>query len=198
VPRTVAGLIVAFVFATVMPALAHQPGGDARLPTIGVAPAFTLPTADGGRLALADLHGKVVAVTFIYASCADTCPLLTAKMAALQDKLGADFGARVFFASVTIDPARDTPDVLRRYAKAHGAKLEGWAFLSGRPEEIREVARRYGIYYRKSERGDVDHSFLTSVIDASGALRVQYQGVRFDADELLRDLRSLLHEAKAR
>jgi protein SCO1/2 len=60
------------------------------------------------------------------------------------------------------------------------------------------VARRYGIYYRKSERGDVDHSFLTSVIDASGALRVQYQGVRFDADELLRDLRSLLREAKAR
>jgi protein SCO1 len=198
ISRRLATLAALTILSWPSSAAPHQPGTDTRLSKIGPAPEFALTTQDGRRLSLRDLRGKVVAVTFIYASCADTCPLLTAKMAALQDKLGADFGARVFFASVTIDPARDTPDVLRRYAKAHGAKLEGWAFLSGRPEEIREVARRYGIYYRKSERGDVDHSFLTSVIDASGALRVQYQGVRFDADELLRDLRSLLREAKAR
>ena len=66
-----------------MPALAHQPGRDARLPTIGAAPPFSLTTADGGRLALADMRGKVVAVTFIYATCTDTCPLLTAKLAGL-------------------------------------------------------------------------------------------------------------------
>jgi protein SCO1/2 len=123
---------------------------------------------------------------------------LTAKMAGLQQKLGTDFGARVRFASVTVDPERDTPEVLRRYADAHGAKLAGWAFLTGTPEEIREVARRYGVYYKKGERGDVDHTFLTSVIDASGVLRVQYVGVRFDPDELLRDLRSLLRERRPR
>jgi protein SCO1/2 len=198
VPRTVAGLIVAFVFATVMPALAHQPGGDARLPTIGVAPAFTLPTADGGRLALADLHGKVVAVTFIYATCTDTCPLLTAKLVGLHRRLGKDSAAKVAFVAITVDPERDTPTVLRHYAQAHGADIPGWAFLTGTPAEIREVARRYGVYYKKGERGDVDHTFLTSVIDASGVLRVQYLGVRFDPDELLRDLRSLLREDRAR
>jgi protein SCO1/2 len=197
IPRRLAMLagltIILFWSASATP---HQPGTNTRLSKIGPAPDFALTTQDGRRLSLRDLRGKVVAVTFIYASCADTCPLLTAKMAAVQNKLGDDFGARVFFASVTVDPTRDTPDVLRRYAKAHGAKLQGWAFLSGRQEEIREVTRRYGIYYRKDERGDVDHTFLTSVIDASGVLRVQYVGVRFDPDELLRDLHSLVHEAK--
>ena len=81
VPRTVAGLAVAFVLSAAMPALAHQPGRDARLPTIGAAPPFALTTADGGRLALGDLRGKVAAVTFIYATCTDTCPLLTGGVA---------------------------------------------------------------------------------------------------------------------
>jgi protein SCO1/2 len=168
------------------------------LPTIGPAPAFTLKAQDERRLSLADLRGRVVVVTFIYTTCADTCPLLTAKMAALQGRLGADFGQRVFFVSITVDPERDTPGVLKGYGAAHGAKFDGWAFLTGTPPEIREVAKRYGIYYKKTARGDVDHTFLTSVIDPRGLLRVQYLGVRFDPTELLNDVRSVLAEAPRR
>ena len=58
------------------------------------------------------------------------------------------------------------------------------------------MARRYGIYYKKNARGDVDHTFLTSLVDQNGILRVQYMGVRFNPDEMLRDLQSLLREAK--
>jgi protein SCO1 len=103
------------------------------LPTIGRAPSFSLTREDGRRLSLGDLQGKVLAITFIYTGCADTCPILTAKMATLQNQLGADFGSKVFFVSVTVDPDRDTPDVLRRYAQAHAVNAAGWAFLSGRP-----------------------------------------------------------------
>ncbi len=176
------------------PGFGHAPKPDARLSRIGPAPDFTLTTQDGARMSLRDLRGKVVAVTFIYASCTDTCPLLTAKMAALQAKLGPEFGSRVFFASVTVDPERDTPVVLRRYAQAHGANPRGWAFLTGSPAEIRDVERRYGVYARKNPAGDVDHTFLTSLIDRNGILRVQYLGVRFDPDELLGDVQSLLRE----
>jgi protein SCO1/2 len=175
-------------------ALSQAVGESVDLPKIGPAPAFNLTTQDGARLALKDLHGKVVAVTFIYASCADTCPLLTAKLAGLQVRLGADFGARVFFVAITIDPERDTPQVLKRYAQAHGANLTGWAFLTGTPAEIRQVARQYGIYAKKTPRGAVDHTFLTSLIDSGGTLRVQYLGVRFDPEELLRDLQALVQE----
>ena len=169
-----------------------------HLPGIGPAPEFTLTTQAGKRLSLSDFRGKVVAVTFIYASCADTCPLLTAKMVGLQNRLAAAFGPRAFFLSITVDPQRDTPEVLRRYAVAHGANLGGWAFLTGTPSEIREVARRYGVYYRKTPGGDVDHTFLTSVVDQAGILRVQYLGVRFDPDELLRDIQALLREGSQR
>ena len=194
VPQAMAGLAVACVLLAAIPAPAHPPGRDARLPTIGPAPPFALTTTDGGRLALADLRGKVAAVTFIYATCIDTCPLLTAKLAALGTRLGKDFGAKVAFVAITVDPGRDTPEILRSYAQTHGARGPGWAFLTGTPAEIQDVTRRYGVFAKKTDRGDVDHTFLTSLVDRDGVLRVQYMGVRFDPDEMLRDLQSLLRE----
>jgi protein SCO1/2 len=195
----VAAFII-IVIALVSSGLArgHSPRKDEVLRKIGPAPEFALTAQDGTRLSLSELRGKVVAVTFIYASCTDTCPLLTAKMASLQTRLGAEFGAKVFFVSITVDPERDTPDVLKRYAKAHAANTAGWAFVTGTPDEIRAVARRYGVYYKKTPRGDVDHTFLTSIIDPRGTLRVQYLGVRFDPDELLHDLQSLVREGRTR
>jgi protein SCO1 len=168
-----------------------------NLPKIKPAPEFTLTKQDGVRLALKELRGKVLAITFIFASCADTCPLLTAKMAGIQDRLGADFGKKIYFVSITVDPERDTPEVLKRYAEGHKANPAGWAFLTGTQAEIRSVAKRYGIFYKKTSRGDVDHTFLTSLVDQSGTLRVQYMGVKFNSDEMLRDLQSLLKETKA-
>jgi protein SCO1 len=168
------------------------------LPKIKRAPEFALTNQDGKRLALKELRGKVLAITFIFASCADTCPLLTAKMVGIQNWLGAAFGPQVFFLSITVAPERDTPEVLKRYAEAHKANSAGWAFLTGTPAEIREVAKRYGIYYKKTPGGDVDHMFLTSLVDQSGTLRMQYMGVKFNPDEMLTDLRSLLAEVKAR
>ena len=185
---------LALVVAVTSPTRAHDARRDERLARIGPAPAFTLTTSDDTRLSLADLRGKIVAVTFIYATCVDTCPLLTSKLASLREKLGPDFGANVSFVAITVDPERDTPEILRDYAVAHGANHPGWAFLTGTTSEIREVTRRYGVFARKTSRGDVDHTFLTSLVDREGVLRVQYMGVRFDPDEMLRDLRSLLRD----
>jgi protein SCO1/2 len=191
--RILAGGAVIFSFA-----VALSSAGGESLPKIKPVPQFTLTNQDGKRLSLKDLRGKVLAITFIFASCADNCPLLTAKMVGIQDRLGSAFGEKVYFVSITVDPERDTPDVLKRYADAHKANPAGWAFLTGTPAEIREVAKRYGIFYKKTSRGDVDHTFLTSLVDQSGTLRVQYMGVRFNPDEMLRDLQSLVKETKAR
>lgn len=177
------------------PVEAHPAKTNARLSRIGPAPDFALTLQDGARIGLADLRGKVVVVTFIYATCADTCPLLTAKLVGIQRQLGTD-GVRVRFVAITVDPEKDTPEALRRYAEGHGAKAPGWMFLTGTAAEIGDVTRRYGIYVKKRPAGDVDHTFLTSVIDGYGVLRVQYQGVRFDPGEFLRDLRSVLSEGR--
>jgi len=191
----------ALVFALVMLAsLALVQAHDAahtkqqRLPYIAPAPAFALTSQDGTPVALADFRGKVLAVTFIYTSCMDTCPVLTALMASVQDQLGPDFGKRIVFVSITVDPERDTPEVLKRYAERFGADLNGWAFLTGDPAAIRDVVLGYGAFAAKNADGQVDHTFLTSIVDRSGTLRVQYLGVRFDPDEFRRDLLSLVKE----
>jgi len=171
---------------------AHDPGGDQRLPVIGPAPPFTLTSQDGKPVALADLRGKVLAVTFIYTGCPDICPLMTQKMVDVQNALGAKFGTKIDFVSITLDPENDTPAVLKDYAQSWGAKPNGWMFLTGSPAAIRDVTRRYGVYFAKKKDGSVDHTQLTTLVDADGQMRVQYIGWRFNADEFRHDLLSLV------
>ena len=103
-------------------------------------------------------------------------------------------GAKVAFVSITIDPERDTPEMLKLYAQMYDADLAGWSFLTGSPSVIRDLTRRYGVFVSKNANGDVDHSFLTSIVDKKGIVRVQYLGVRFDPEEFRRDLLSLMKE----
>jgi protein SCO1/2 len=164
------------------------------LPTIAPAPGFTLISQDGAQISLADLRGKVVAVTFIFTLCTATCPVLTPMMSLVHDQLGADFDNKVVFASITVDPERDTPEMLKLYAQMYGADVAGWSFLTGPTPVIQDLTRRYGVFASKSANGDIDHSFLTSIVDQRGILRVQYLGVRFDPEEFRRDLVSLMKE----
>jgi protein SCO1/2 len=182
------------MLAWAAPAQAHEAGPEERLPTIGAAPDFALTSQDGKEVRLEDFRGRVVAVAFIYASCPDVCPLLTDKMARVQDALGPDFGAKVAFVSITTDPERDTPEVLKGYAEAFEADLAGWSFLTGRPEAVREVAKRYGVAIAPAADGQVDHTLLTTLIDRRGVMRVQYLGYRFDEEEFRHDLLDLVHE----
>jgi protein SCO1 len=178
-------------------ARAHEAGHaqpEERLPAIGAAPDFLLTSQDGKQVRLEDLRGKVVAVAFIYTSCPDVCPMLTDKMARVQDELGADFGPKVAFVSITVDPERDTPAVLKEYAEALGANLAGWTFLTGRRAALREVAHGYGVAVATAADGGVDHTLLTTLIDRHGVMRVQYLGYRFDPEEFRRDLLTLVHE----
>jgi protein SCO1/2 len=187
--RSLLAIAALFTLLAGSPALAHNPGKDARLPQIGPAPEFTLTDQDGKRFALCDLRGQVVVVTFIFTTCSDTCPMLTAKLAVIQRKLGPD-EPKVQFAAITVDPLTDTPAVLKRYAQAHSIASPRFTFLTGSLIEIEEVAQRYAIYRKQQPGGSVDHTFLTSIIDGGGTLRVQYLGARFDPKEFLADLKS--------
>jgi protein SCO1/2 len=188
-PLTQAPLMLAHAHDVARPEPQHS-----RLPKIAPAPDFALISQDSAQVALSDFRGKVVAVTFIFATCKDTCPVLTAMMALVQDRLGSDFGGKIVFISITVDPEHDTPEVLTDYAQAFGANLSGWKFLTGPIAAIRDVMHRYGVFASKTATGDVDHTFLTSIVDRRGILRVQYLGVRFDPEEFRRDLLSLAKE----
>jgi protein SCO1/2 len=195
-------VLTLLVLATVLPAsvMLVEPSRDATLdasqplPKIAPAPGFTLTSQDGAQVSLANLRGKVVAVTFIFTRCTATCPVLTPMMSLVQDRLGRDFGNKIVFASITVDPEHDTPDMLKLYAQMYGADVAGWSFLTGSAPVIADLTRRYGVFAAKDANGDVEHSFLTSIVDQRGMLRVQYLGVRFDPEEFRRDLVALMKE----
>ena len=186
-----AAIFLATVLAGSTPAPPQIAQDHSGLPVIGQAPDFVLRAQDGAEVALHQFRGKVVAVTFIFASCSATCPILTAKMAVVQDRLGSDFGAKIVFLSITVDPEHDDPEVLKRYATTFGADPAGWKFLTGSPTSIRAVERGYGVYASWAQSPDLDHTNLISLVDTRGLLRVQYLGVRFDPEELRRDLLSM-------
>src|SRR5215510_16210466 len=166
-------MLASMLMASLLLVLSHddlpqQSAPQPPLPKIAAAPEFILTSQDRAPVALSDFRGKVVAVTFIFTLCTDTCPVLTPMMSFVQDQLGNDFGEKIRFVSITIDPERDTPEVLKDYAQAFGANLSGWAFLTGTPEAIRDVTRRYGVFAAKTANGSIDHTFLTSIIDQRG------------------------------
>jgi protein SCO1/2 len=164
------------------------------LPDMGPAPDFKLISQDGIEVGRTLFRGKVVLISFIYTWCPDICPVLTDKLVRIQDDLGPLFGKNVAFVSITFDPERDTPEVLRDYAEAFGADPAGWFFLTGQIEAVREVATRYGVVMIPGVDGAIDHNLMTTLIDRQGRMRVQYSGYRFDPGELHQDLLGLLAE----
>jgi protein SCO1/2 len=104
-----------------------------------------LTTHEGKRLRFYDdlVHGKTVVIHFMYTSCTDSCPLTTANLAQVQMALGPRVGRDLFLYSITVDPERDTPAVLRTYAERFDAK-PGWRFLTGTKQDIRELRRTFG------------------------------------------------------
>ena len=166
---------------------------DAELPHVGVAPSFNLTTQDNQPLAWADLRGKPVVLTFIFTTCRSACPALTAKLVDIQRRLSSEQKGIPRFVAVSVEPERDTPEVLKVYANNFGADLRAWSFLTGSPAAIADLARRYAVYVKRQPDESIDHTFLTSLIDRDGIIRVQYQGAQFDRDEFLADLRALIH-----
>src|SRR6516164_801110 len=89
------------------------------------------------------IKGRIVVVNFIYTSCSELCPIETARLAEVKDKLGDAVGRSIFFISMTVDPEHDTPDMLKAFADAFDAKAPGWQFVTGRPEDIQAINAKF-------------------------------------------------------
>lgn len=143
-------------------------------PPFGQTPAggdFVLHSA-AGKAGLTDYRGKVVLLYFGYTYCPDVCPTSLALMAQALSSLKPDELARTQGLFISLDPERDTPERLKEYAPFFHPSIIG---LSGSTEEIAAVARQYGASYMKQKANadghyTVDHSSITHVISAEGAL----------------------------
>ena len=154
------------------------------------APGFTLVDQNGQSFSLSKLKGKAVLLAFVFTSCPDLCPLVTAQMAAVAGRLGA--GAPLHFVTVTTDPEVDRPDVLRAYGRRFGADLERWSFLTGPRRMVEAVWRAYGVSVTPIAKGLVEHNYVSALIDANGVWRATYHGEGWDVSQVAEDLHRIL------
>ena len=134
---------------------------------------FALADHTGRPRTLADFRGKVVVMFFGFTHCPDVCPTTLSELAAAMKKLGAD-GDRVQVLLVTVDPERDTPQILSQYVSAFDPRFLA---LRGTAEETARVAKEFKIIYQKvaGARPDsytMDHSAGTYIFDPQGRLRL--------------------------
>jgi protein SCO1/2 len=142
-------------------------------------------------------RGQTRVVTFMYTRCPmpDYCPLMDRHFVAIQRAVAADPGlsGRVHLASVTIDPAFDTPAVLATHAARLGADGTVWSFLTGGPEDIERFASRFGvsIVKRDATASGIVHNLRTTVVDAKGRVVRVFGGNDWTPAQVLAELRSL-------
>lgn len=158
---------------------------------------LSLTDPDGQRRTLDDFKGKVTLVFFGYTQCPDVCPTTMAELAKVKQELGKD-GDRVQGIFVTVDPERDTAEVLKAYVGSFGP---GFVGLRGSPDEIKGAARDFKVFYAKvpgKTEGlyTMDHTAGTYVFDTQGRVRLF---VRYGsgAEALRHDLKLLLSENPA-
>jgi len=148
-------------------------------------PDFTLIDQSRRPVTLSGLRGKVVAMNFIYTSCAlpNFCLRLANNFAVLQKRFHQQLGKDLVLLTVTFDPTHDTPEVLAKYATQWKAELPGWRFLTGAPADVRKVCDLFGVYAFANE-GLMDHSLHTALIDRRGRLVANIEGNQFTPTEL--------------
>ncbi|MBI3456091.1 MAG: SCO family protein [Candidatus Rokubacteria bacterium] len=166
-------------------------GAESGLPRLGPAPNFALTTQQNDRLWLTQLRERVVVLTFTCTTCA-ACPGLLPALVGLSRALGDAAGRRVFFVAVSVDPARDTAPVLRRFAHERGLDPTAWLLLTGTPAEVAVVTRRYGLAVRRPQ-GGVTHDCVVVLIDGAGLIRGRYRTE--DLGRLRPDLEGLLSQS---
>ncbi len=153
------------------------------------APDFTLTDGVSGRVVtLSALRGQVVALTFLYTTCPDVCPLTATRFKAAQAELQAD-ASRVTFVAVSVDPDGDTPKAAQDFSAAHGLATN-WHYLVGGRAQLSPVWAAYGIGVQAASN-TVTHNDAVYLIDRSGRERVLLHSEDLAAD-LTNDLRALL------
>jgi protein SCO1/2 len=173
---------------------------DQRLAVIQQMPDFTLTTQDGKELRPADLKGKVLLISFVFTTCSGSCPATTARMVQVQERLkerGLLRTDRVRLLSITLDPARDTPDALRRYMKLYDADPASWTFLTGDRAHVEKVIAAWGMWAKPAPNGQLDHPSRIFLVDGHGKIREIYDLSFLKAPWVVEDIETLLKEAPA-
>lgn len=192
--QTIAGCTLAVAAAGLLAACGESKPQFSSIDLTGAdyAKDFQLPDQDGKVRSLKDFQGKLVVLFFGYTQCPDVCPTTMTELAQVKKELGAD-GDKLQVLFVTVDPERDTPQVL----KAYMANFDpSFIALRGSPEQLAATAKDFKVFYKKTEGKtptsySMDHSAASYVYDTKGQLRL-YTRYGSGTQALVSDLKLLL------
>jgi protein SCO1/2 len=128
------------------------------------APPFDLIDQASQKVTLASFGDRILLVDFIYTSCPGPCPVQTSLQVAVQKRIPESLRRHVQFVSISLDPARDRPEILAQYGSARGVDFSNWSFLTGPTEVVTEVVRSWGVGSVRDSNGDLDHTLIRFLV----------------------------------
>jgi protein SCO1/2 len=174
-------------------------GGGSRLAVIQKAPHWLLINQNGREIDSSNLRGRVLLVSFIFTTCNGSCPATTHRMEKVQTALrGAGLlkKGQVHLLSITLDPARDTPSVLKQYQQLYDADPASWDFLTGPSKQVAKVISAFGMWVRPATNGQLDHPSRIFLIDQRGRVREIYNLSFLRPEWVVEDVKLLLEESQ--
>ena len=190
-------LLALFASVTMLAATSIASASDFRTSDVtgegygGVISALVGP--DGRARSRDDFKGRVTVLLFGFTHCPDVCPTALLNLSAVLDQLGED-RSLVQIAFITVDPERDTPEVLQDYMSSFGPNFIG---LTGEPDAIRRVAKAFKVFFRKVPLpgGDytMDHSVAIYVLNQQARVRLMFTMNR-ELEDVAHDILKLLHD----
>ncbi len=190
-------LFTVFSFGLLATACANR---EEPLPILSAIPEFSLIERSGQPFGLTDLRGKIWVADFIFTNCAGTCPIMTTAMTDIQQMALAENLDDVKLISITVDPERDSLEVLNRFADGYGALKDRWYFLTGDGAAIQQLAQKGFLLSAAASTGGsaeepIIHSNRFVLVDRQGRIRGYYDGTDEESVKLLlKDLKKLYRE----
>ena len=167
------------------------------LPVKNNLPTVQLLDLDENEFLFSNLEGKVVVLSFIYTNCPDICHLTSSKLNLFKNSLDKEVKENLYFVSISFDPDRDSPEILREHAKHMNLDLTNWFFVTGNQLNVKKVLEAAGIdpliqSGTDSNSYTYSHRDRISLVDKNGQIRKHYKGTNFDETELSNDIQTLL------
>ena len=139
--------------------------------------------ADGTKIKLEDLKGKVLTMVMVYTSCKTACPKLTLDMKAIEAKVGHKNPEDLRYVLISIDPEHDTPEKMQEFLKTYRLDGKQWLFIRSSEANTRELANVLAMKYKQITPMDFSHSNIISVFSKEGLLVHQKEGINIDIDK---------------
>jgi protein SCO1/2 len=164
-------------------------------------PNYTLRNQDNREIRINNYRGKALLLTFIYTRCPipEYCTLMSNNFAQIDRELGndAELYMKTHLLSISIDPANDTPPVLRSYGAAHTERYQNetfahWEFASGTMEQVKQIAEFFGLRYYP-QKDEIIHGLRTVIVNPEGKVAKVYSGNDWKPEEVVEELRKAVH-----